>query len=58
MKMLLSILFGAVTLTAYALVEKRINQRACPACGFQVSADSVNEPCPRCAAIINPLPHR
>jgi len=58
MKMFLSVLFGAVMLTAYALVEKRVNQRACPACGLQISADAVNEPCPRCATIINPLPQR
>ena len=53
MKILLSILFGAVVLMAYLIIEKRLNQRACPVCGFSVSADAVNESCPRCDALIN-----
>jgi len=56
MKLLLGVLFGAVVLIAYVLIEKRINQRPCPVCGFQISADAVGEPCPRCDALINPLP--
>ena len=56
MKMLLGILFGAAVLVVYALIEKRWNQRACPVCGFRVSADAVNESCPRCDALINPVP--
>jgi hypothetical protein len=55
MKILLSVLFGAVVLMAYIMIEKRLNQRACPVCGFSVSADAVNESCPRCDALINPL---
>jgi len=55
MKLLLSILLGAVALIAYVVIEKRLNQQACPVCGFHISADAINEPCPRCDAFINPL---
>jgi rubrerythrin len=55
MKILLSVLFCAVVLMVYVIIEKRLNQRACPACGFSVSADAVNESCPRCDALINSL---
>lgn len=33
---------------AYMWLEKRINQRACAACGFRVSLDSPDPDCPRC----------
>ncbi|HJQ22649.1 MAG TPA: hypothetical protein VKA60_01955 [Blastocatellia bacterium] len=55
MKLLLGILFGAAVLIAYVMIEKRLSQRACPVCGFQISADAANEPCPRCDALINPV---
>ena len=55
MKMFLGILFGAVALIAYVLIEKRRGQQACATCGFRVSADVVNQPCPRCGALLNPL---
>ena len=55
MKLFLGILFGALALIAYAWLEKRINQQACMVCGFRIARDAVNEPCPRCAALINPL---
>ena len=54
MKLLLGILIGAIVLIVYVMIEKRLNQRACPICGFSISADAVNEPCPRCDALINP----
>lgn len=52
MWLLLAILFSGVALTTYAFVERRINQRRCPECGFGVSKDGLDEDCPRCAAII------
>jgi rubrerythrin len=53
MKILLSILFCAVALLAYSIIEKRLNQQPCSVCGFSVSADAVNGSCPRCDALIN-----
>ena len=53
MKMLVGILIGAVVLTAYAMIEKRLNQRACPACAYRVAADDISESCPRCGAPVN-----
>ena len=55
MKILLSVLFCAAVLVAYSMIEKRLNQQACPVCGFTVSADVVNGSCPRCDALINSL---
>jgi hypothetical protein len=49
MNILLSILLGAAALVAYSMFEKRINQRACPACGFTMAIDAVEGECPRCA---------
>lgn len=53
MTMFFSFLLGAAVLIAYSMIEKRINQRPCPECGYRVSVDAVNEQCPRCMAIIN-----
>ena len=55
MKLLAGILFGAVVLVAYSLIEKRVNQQACAVCGYRVSADAINQACPRCGAAINSL---
>lgn len=55
MKLFLCILFGAATLIAFIIIEKRRGQQPCTVCGFRVSADVVNQPCPRCDAFINPL---
>jgi rubrerythrin len=55
MILLISVLCGAVVLLAYVVIEKRLSQKACAACGFNVSADPVNESCPRCEALINSL---
>jgi ssDNA-binding Zn-finger/Zn-ribbon topoisomerase 1 len=52
MAMLLSLLIGAGVLFAYYLVEKRINQRACPECGFTMSLDAIEEQCPNCDALL------
>ena len=53
MAVFFSILLGAAVLIVYSLIEKRINQRPCPDCGYAVSVDSINEQCPRCAALID-----
>jgi hypothetical protein len=45
---ILTVLGGGSALLAYALIERRINQRACPQCGFRVSVDAAAEQCPRC----------
>lgn len=46
--LLLAIILVTAVLAAYSLIEKRINQRACPKCGFKVSIDSPAGDCPRC----------
>jgi hypothetical protein len=51
MVILVIVLVGAA-LVAYALIEKRINQRPCPDCGFRVSIDGLAEACPRCGSTI------
>jgi len=48
----LVILLVSAALVGYALIEKRINQRPCPDCGFRVSIDGLAEPCPRCGSTI------
>lgn len=52
MWILLTIVIGSAVLTAYVMIEKRINQRACPECGFGVSLDGLDEDCPRCGSLI------
>lgn len=46
--LLLAIVLVTAVLVAYSLIEKRMNQRACPECGFKVSIDSPAGDCPRC----------
>ncbi|HKP12444.1 MAG TPA: hypothetical protein VJZ91_10055 [Blastocatellia bacterium] len=53
MKLLIAILLGAAALIAYAIIEKRVSQRVCAACGCRVSADAADQPCPRCVASVN-----
>ncbi|HST24278.1 MAG TPA: hypothetical protein VLR90_24460 [Blastocatellia bacterium] len=55
MAMLLSVLIGAGVLFAYYMVEKRINQKACPECGFTMSVDAVEEQCPSCDALLSEI---
>jgi len=53
MVILLAILLGAAALVAYSMIEKRINQRVCPECGYTISLDAVEEQCPRCDSILS-----
>jgi rubrerythrin len=53
MNIIIAILIGGAVLIAYLMIEKRINQRACPVCGFTMSVDSPDEHCPGCDEIIN-----
>lgn len=52
MWILLAIVIGSVVLIGYVIIEKRVNQRACPGCGFGVSLDGPDEDCPRCGSLI------
>jgi len=45
---LITILGGGSVLLAYALIERHINQKTCPYCGFRVSAVASEDQCPRC----------
>ena len=53
MALFLLIVFGSAVLMAYLIVEKRINQRACPECGFKVSIDAQDGDCPRCKPLLD-----
>ena len=50
MAFILTIILGGAALITYSIIEKRINQRPCPVCGFRMSADALDQPCPRCDA--------
>ena len=52
MAIILAILVVGGVLTGYVMIEKRINLRRCPECGFKVSIDGVDENCPRCGSLI------
>jgi Zn finger protein HypA/HybF involved in hydrogenase expression len=52
MSILIAIVIGGSILIAYCMIEKRINQRACVACGYTVSVDGPDLHCPRCDAMI------
>jgi len=47
----ITVVAGGAALVAYALIERRINQRACPYCGFRVSIDALIQKCPRCGHV-------
>lgn len=51
--LLLAMLLVAAVLVGYVLIEKRINHRACPECGFKVSIDSPDGDCPRCQPVLD-----
>ena len=50
--LLFTIIIGGALLIAYCLIEKRINQKPCLACGFRVSVDVIDDQCPRCGSAI------
>jgi hypothetical protein len=52
MAVILAILGVTAVLIGYVVIEKRINLRPCPECGFRVSIDGLNEDCPRCGAMV------
>lgn len=51
MALLAAIIVVTALVIAYSMIERRINQRTCPECGFRVSQDAPVDACPRC----NPL---
>ena len=53
MTLLLVTTLGTALLIAYSMIEKRINQRACPECGFRLSMDAPEGDCARCNALID-----
>jgi hypothetical protein len=53
MTIILTILIGSAILVTYFLIERRVNQRRCPECGYGVSIDAVPEQCPRCGSTID-----
>jgi hypothetical protein len=55
---LITIAGGGSVLLAYALIERRINQRACPHCGFRVAVETLDEQCPKCDGWCAPKPTR
>jgi len=52
MGIIAAIIIVAALLTAYSMIELRINRKACPECGFRVSIDGPDQDCPRCGAMI------
>jgi hypothetical protein len=51
--LLLAMILVAAVLVGYILIEKRINLRECPECGFKVSIDSPAGDCPRCRPVLD-----
>ncbi len=52
MAIILAILGVGGVLVGYVLLERLISQRLCRYCGFRVSIDGIDEPCPRCGSLI------
>ena len=52
MAIILAVLVVSAVLIAYVVIEKRINLRPCPECGFGVSIDGLDEDCPKCGSLI------
>ena len=52
MAIILAIMVVSAALIAYVMIEKRINLRPCPECGFRVSIDGLDEDCPKCGSLI------
>ena len=52
MRLILAAVIIGFLLAAYVMIEKRMNQRSCPACGYKVSVDGPDEDCPKCQSFI------
>lgn len=52
MAVILVILGVSAVLIGYVMIDRRMNLRACPECGFRVSIDGLDEICPQCGALI------
>jgi predicted RNA-binding Zn-ribbon protein involved in translation (DUF1610 family) len=52
MGILLAALTITIAITAYVKLQRRLNQRPCPECGFRVAIDGPAEDCPRCGSLI------
>lgn len=52
MAIIVAILVVGAVLIGYVIIEKRINLRPCPECGFRVSIDRLDEDCPKCGSLI------
>jgi hypothetical protein len=48
--LIIAIASSAAVLLVYGLIERKLNHRACPLCGFRVSRENPGG-CPRCARI-------
>jgi hypothetical protein len=52
MAVVLAILGVSAVLIGYVIIDRRINLRGCPECGFRVSIDGLDEDCPHCGTLI------
>ena len=52
MAIIFAVFVVSAVLIAYVMIEKRINLRPCPECGFRVSIDGLDEDCPKCGSLI------
>lgn len=53
MALLSVIVVVTAVVIAYSMIEKRINHRTCPECGFRVSNDAPADACPRCNPVFD-----
>lgn len=53
MALLSVIVLVTAVVIAYSMIERRINQRTCPECGFRVSRDAPRDACPRCNPVFD-----
>jgi predicted RNA-binding Zn-ribbon protein involved in translation (DUF1610 family) len=52
MGVLIAALIITAAIVAYVKLERRLNQRPCPDCGFRVAMDGPPEDCPKCGSLI------
>ncbi|MFY9608307.1 MAG: hypothetical protein WAU45_06780 [Blastocatellia bacterium] len=53
MALLSVIVLVCAMVIAYSMIERRINHRTCPGCGFRVSNDAPGDACPRCNPVFD-----